>query len=213
METLLAHAGMNDDNQTNNNSNNAPLAPPLHVATTYERPASGVYGPNDAHYTRLDNPTRLLLEREMARLETHGGVVDDDHDDDTIKALDAAATCCAFASGMMAVSSIVLAHQAPLVVIVPVDLYHGVPTVLWDVFARFQVSVMRVDVRDTVALSSALGQLNRSDNENVETAAVAASSTASSTTSSSTASSTIAFYFKAQSLIKHLILAHGSWPP
>ena len=62
----------------------------------------------------MDNPTRLLLEKEMARLECHGRQVDAD------------IVSCAFASGMMAASSIVLAHQAPLTVLLPQDLYHGV---------------------------------------------------------------------------------------
>ena len=158
METLLAHAGIEDSEDQHNiglahTRNNVPLAPPLHLATTYERSAAGSYGPHDSIYTREDNPTRLLLEREIARLETHGGPDDGGSDDSYY-------CCCAFASGMMAVSSLVLAHRAPLVVIVPVDLYHGVPSVLWDVWERFGVSVVRVNVRDPEALSHVLGELD-----------------------------------------------------
>jgi cystathionine gamma-synthase len=56
-------------------------------------------------------------------------------------------TTCAFASGMMAASSIVLAHKMPLTVILPADLYHGVSTVMADVFeARFGVTVKTIDL-------------------------------------------------------------------
>ena len=109
MNTLLAHAGVEGGGQRN-----APMSPPLHMATTYTRPAAGPYRPEDSIYIREDNPTRVLLEKEMARIECHGR--------DFEKAVS-----CAFASGMMAASSIVLAHEAPLVVILPRDLYHGVP--------------------------------------------------------------------------------------
>lgn len=107
METLLAHAGLET-------GPNAPMSPPIHMASTYARPAQGPYREEDFVYSRMDNPTRLLLEKEVARLECHGRQVDTE------------AVSCAFASGMMAASSIVLAHQAPLTVLLPRDLYHGV---------------------------------------------------------------------------------------
>ena len=189
METLLAHAGIGDSEDHNGLSDatagsrtmNTPLAPPLHLATTYERPASGLYGPHDVEYTRLDNPTRLLLEREITRLETHGGFNLDVPEDADVHcttnsgADESTSYSCAFASGMMAVSSLVLAHQAPLVVIVPVDLYHGVTTVLWDIWKRFHVSVVQVNVRDPEALSQVLVEL---DNKNNNPDALTTSTTA-----------------------------------
>ncbi|GKY91225.1 hypothetical protein MPSEU_000095100 [Mayamaea pseudoterrestris] len=133
VETILAQVGF-----SNEITRNAPLAPPLHMATTYTRPANGVFREEDFHYTRHDNPTRLLLEREVTKLELHGFTSIDSHVNYS----------CAFASGMMAVSSIILAHQAPLLVLLPTDLYHGVPTVLDDVFARFNVTTKRIDMQD-----------------------------------------------------------------
>jgi len=133
MDTVLAHSGVIA------NEPNAAMAPALHLATTYVRPAEGPYRENDAIYTRMDNPTRCLLEHQIARLKTHGRDVDGDQP--------SVVTTCAFASGMMAVSSIILAHKAPLHIVLPIDLYHGVPTVLMDVFSRFQVTVHRVDMR------------------------------------------------------------------
>lgn len=143
MDSVLAHAGVV-------NGPNCSLSPPLSMATTYARPACGPYRDGDSTYTRTDNPTRILLEREIGRLETLGG---------DAPPPDAPVISCAFASGMMASSSIVLAHKAPLCVLLPVDLYHGVPTVLHDVFSRHCVTVQRVDMRDPDELKSALLEL------------------------------------------------------
>lgn len=142
LDTVLAHAGVVVDETLLHR--NAPLSPPLHLATTYVRPADGNYRDQDARYTRMDNPTRTLFEQEMTRLELH-----DTHDNDMNPAAreDPPNYSMAFASGMMAVSAIVLAHSAPLLVLLPQDLYHGVPSVLEDVFARFQVQIRRVDMQ------------------------------------------------------------------
>jgi cystathionine gamma-synthase len=129
LDTLLAHAGLSK-------TENASMSPPIHMATTYTRPADGPYKEGDSIYSRADNPTRLLLEREIAQLECHGR---------DLPGADPA-TCCAFSSGMMAASSIILAHNAPVKVLLPKDLYHGVPTVLHEVFSRFQVTVEPVDM-------------------------------------------------------------------
>lgn len=138
MSTLLSHAGVVP-------GDNAPMSPPLHLASTYTRPPNGVYGDTDAIYSRDDNPTRLQLEDMVRQLETHG----DERPTD-------GAVTCAFASGMAAVSSFVLAHQTPLTVLLPKDLYHGVSSVMVDVFARFSVTVMRVDMREEPAVKRAL---------------------------------------------------------
>jgi len=169
MDTVLAHAGVRVDQA------NGALSPPLHLATTYARPAEGPYHETDSIYTRHDNPTRLLLEREMARLEVHptGSSIEDPAGDTVRTSMPSSSTehpsavatetiiSCAFASGMMAASAIVLTHRAPLCVLLPLDLYHGVPTVLLDVFARFQVKVQRVDMRKLSSLSDALLDLPR----------------------------------------------------
>jgi len=141
IDTALAHSGVSswlDDN--------APMSPPIHLASTYVRPAPGPYGENDSAYSRMDNPTRLLLEREIARLECFDGKEGDAD----------SAICCAFSSGMMAATSIVLAHSSPLRVLLPRDLYHGVPTVLADVFDRFGVTTTRVDMQDASAVRHAV---------------------------------------------------------
>jgi len=129
----MAHAGIED-------IHNAPLAPPLHVATTYTRPADGIYHESDSIYTRYDNPTRLLLEKTLFQLETSGldlGEVESSSD---------RPPTYAFSSGMMAATAVLLAHSTPLTVILPKDVYHGVQTLLADIFSRYQVDVRRVDM-------------------------------------------------------------------
>jgi cystathionine gamma-synthase len=128
MPTLVAHAGIE-------NIHNAPLAPPLHVATTYTRPADGIYHSSDSIYAREGNPTRLLFEKTLFELETWG-----------LDLGDVQPTSLAFSSGMMAATAVILAHATPLTVILPKDVYHGVPTLLVDVFSRHQVDIRRVDM-------------------------------------------------------------------
>jgi cystathionine gamma-synthase len=149
LNTQLAHAGVAFPSFTN-----CPLSPPLHFATTYTRPVEGPYLPTDAIYARLDNPTRLALETEVFQLETAGMTLASP-EDPPLRSL-------AFASGMMAISSIILAHQSPLVVMVPQDTYHGVPTVLMDVFSRFQVELRKVDMNDVNAFKKALRAVDSS---------------------------------------------------
>ena len=148
--TQLAHAGVSFPAFTN-----CPLSPPLHFATTYTRPVDGTYLPTDAIYARLDNPTRLALETEIYQLETAGLAAAVVVQDPPLRSL-------AFASGMMAISSVILAHQSPLVVMVPQDTYHGVPTVLVDVFSRFQVELRKVDMNDVNAFKKALRAVDSS---------------------------------------------------
>ncbi len=144
IDTLLAHAGLLDSAKTDavggGGIRNVPMSPPLHVATTYTREPDGTYNNGDAIYIREDNPTRLLLEQTMYQLETHGG-----------PATDAECSTFAFASGMMAASSIILSHRAPVHVILPKDLYHGVSTSLAVVFERFNVTTSRVDIAKDIS--------------------------------------------------------------
>lgn len=130
ISTLLAHAGIK-------NTHNAPMSPPLHLATTHTRPADGIYLSSDSKYGRMDNETRLLLEKTVNQLECVG-LGNDSTDEPTAS--------FAFSSGMMACTALILAHSAPIAVMVPDDIYHGVPTVLHNVFERHNVGVMQVDM-------------------------------------------------------------------
>ena len=146
LETLLAHAGV-DSSQ-----HNAPMSPPLCLASTYTRPPDGPYHKGDMKYSRMGNPTRDLLEQTMGRLECHG---DSRNHDDIVS--------CAFSSGMAAVSSLVMAHKAPVTVLLPSDLYHGVPTVLANVMSRFHVKYQKVDFTQESQLEKTLSEMDSSN--------------------------------------------------
>lgn len=55
-------------------------------------------------------------------------------------------TTFAFSSGMMAASSIILAHSTPISIILPKDVYYGVTTFAVNVFSRHNVEVEHVDM-------------------------------------------------------------------
>src|SRR4030095_10461607 len=61
------------------------IAPPIYQTATFRQQSAAVFGEYD--YTRTANPTRKLLEQQLARLET-------------------AAYACAFSSGMAAVTAL-----------------------------------------------------------------------------------------------------------
>lgn len=141
LATLLAHAGVDASEP------NAPMSPPLSLASTYTRPPNGPYHEGDYKYSRMDNPTRSLLEQTVGQLECHGDTRD--YDD---------AVTCSFASGMAGISALIMSHKAPVTVLLPSDLYHGVPTVLADVMTRFNVSYQRLDFTDESDVVHALMQ-------------------------------------------------------
>ncbi len=146
LETLLAHAGV-DSSQ-----HNAPMSPPLSLASTYTRPPDGPYHEDDMIYSRMGNPTRDLLEQTIGTLECHG---DSRKHNDVVS--------CAFSSGMACVSSLVMTHKEPVTVLLPSDLYHGVPTVLADILSRFNVKYQRIDFTQGPQLKMALSAMDSSN--------------------------------------------------
>ena len=151
MSTQLAHAGMVSSVA------NTPMAPPLHLSSTYTRSADGLYQESDSIYSRMDNPTRRLLEETVFRVETHGLV---ENRSDKTNADTDDGTSYAFSSGMMAVSSILLAHESPISILLPHDVYHGVPTVAMDVFQRHNVQLEYVDMSKPSLVTETLSRLD-----------------------------------------------------
>lgn len=122
MSTKLSHAGLSSAHD--GSSSNEPLSPPIDLATTYERPPSGDYG-DGSIYSRSCNPTRKLLEDAVGQLEMMPA-----DGDDPAHSEDAMAPTFAFSSGMAAVASLLLACKSPVKLLMPEDVYHGVPTQL-----------------------------------------------------------------------------------
>ena len=130
LETRLAQAGGVPDPET------GALIPPIHLSTTYERGADGVY-PRGFVYSRLANPTRLRFETTLAALE--GG-----------------AACAAFASGMAAATAVLQALRPGDHLLLPDDVYYGVRRLVETVFAEWGLAWSEVDMTDPDAVAAAL---------------------------------------------------------
>ena len=170
MATVLSHSGLPPPGS---GDGNGPLCPPIELSATYERPPDGEYGPKGRVYARTHNPTREALEETLAQAEIlrPRRQYDSGGDGSTGKAgeecnavpEEPSAVCAAFSSGMAAVSAVILAHSAPLYVVLPDNVYHGVPTVLRSVFDRHGVTWCSIDmsdlgqVRDALVRSSSKG--------------------------------------------------------
>ncbi|OEU11611.1 cystathionine gamma-synthase [Fragilariopsis cylindrus CCMP1102] len=168
MATILSHAGITTTSCDNSGEEreNHPMSPPLHTATTYTRPPDGIYKDSDSIYARMDNPTRLLLEKNIFDLECTNLLYryrknkDDDDDekkrdnDDNgtriplLPLLCTTTTTC-YSSGMQAVTSILLAHSSSptnMTVLIPTDVYHGVRSLLSGVFSRHGIHVRGINM-------------------------------------------------------------------
>jgi hypothetical protein len=159
MATTLSHAGITTSCDGGGERENHPMSPPLHTATTYTRPPDGIYKDSDSIYSRMDNPTRLLLEKNIFDLECTSLLYkyrnkDDDDEkkrDDNgthIPLLPLCTTTC-YSSGMQAVTSILLAHSSSptnMTVLIPTDVYHGVRSLLSGVFSRHGINVREINM-------------------------------------------------------------------
>ena len=128
-ETLAIHAANAPDPAT------GAVAPPIHMATTFERAADGSY-PRGFNYGRSDNPTRRALEQAIAALE--GG---------------AGAAC--FASGTAASMAVFSLLRPGEHVIAPSDGYHGTLLQLRELVARHNIAVSFVETWRPGAIEAA----------------------------------------------------------
>ena len=131
LRTRLAQAGCHPDPETGG------LTPPLHLATTFERPPSGDYGDGFV-YARWGNPTRKLFERTLADLEADG------------------AEAAAFASGMAAVTAVFQSLRPGDHVLLPDDVYHEVRRILRTTFSAWGLTFSEVDQTDLDAVHNAI---------------------------------------------------------
>ncbi|MGB7212847.1 MAG: aminotransferase class V-fold PLP-dependent enzyme [Gemmatimonadales bacterium] len=129
-ETLAAHAALGPD------ASFGAAVPPIVLSTTFEHAPDGSL-PHGYIYTRTGNPNRNALEAALATLE--GG-----------------AACAAFGSGQAAVMSVFQALAPGDHVVAPLDVYHGVHTLLKDIFERWGLVVSFVDLTDLKAADAAI---------------------------------------------------------
>jgi cysteine-S-conjugate beta-lyase len=111
------------------------ISPPIYQTATFRQPSADEFGQYD--YTRSGNPTRSLVERQIARLE-------------------GAEYASAFGSGMAAISALTRLLAAGEEVIAGDDLYGGTVRLLDQVLPRQGIGVTYVDPTDVQAVREAL---------------------------------------------------------
>ena len=111
------------------------IVPPIYQTATFEQPTATEFGEYD--YTRSGNPTRTLLEQQLADLEDAG-------------------YACAFASGMAALTALTRIVKSGEEIIAGDDLYGGTVRLLDRIASHQNVSVRYVDTRDTDAVWKAV---------------------------------------------------------
>jgi cysteine-S-conjugate beta-lyase len=113
-----------------------PTSTPIYQTATFEQSSALTFGQYD--YTRSGNPTRAVLEQQLARLESgHRGF--------------------ALSSGMAALATVVNLLECGDAVIAGDDLYGGTYRLLSRIVARRGVTVISVDPSDLAAMKRALG--------------------------------------------------------
>jgi cystathionine beta-lyase len=111
------------------------IAPPIYQTATFRQPTALEFGEYD--YTRSGNPTRTLLEEQLAELE--GG-----------------AHACAFASGMAAITALTRVLSSGDEMIAGDDLYGGTVRFLEKVLSRQAITVRYVDTTNLNAVKEAI---------------------------------------------------------
>ncbi|HLA10172.1 MAG TPA: cystathionine beta-lyase [Pyrinomonadaceae bacterium] len=131
--TRCVHLGPSDDRY-------GAISPPIYQTATFRQPTATEFGEYD--YTRSGNPTRILLERQLAELE--GGNY-----------------ACAFTSGMAAISAVTRLVKTGEEIIAGDDLYGGTVRLLDSISNRHGIGVCYVDTSDLHAVTCSLSARTR----------------------------------------------------
>ena len=110
-------------------------APPLYQTATFAQPSATTNGPYD--YTRSGNPTRDLLEMQMAELE-------------------GATRGFAFSSGMSALMTVTRLVRSGERIVTGEDIYGGTSRLLGQVVPKVGIEVVNVDTNDLAAVKAAI---------------------------------------------------------
>ena len=111
------------------------IVPPIYQTATFEQPTATDFGEYD--YTRSGNPTRTLLEQQLADLEN-------------------AAYACAFASGMAALTALTRIVKAGEEIVAGDDLYGGTVRLLDRLASHQNISVRYVDTTQAPELRNSI---------------------------------------------------------
>src|SRR6266446_5398656 len=111
------------------------ISPPIYQTATFRQPSALEFGEYD--YTRSGNPTRTLVEQQLAELE--GGT-----------------HACAFASGMAAITALTRLVDSGEEIIAGDDLYGGTVRLLEQIRQHQGVRVCYTDTTELDAVRQAL---------------------------------------------------------
>jgi cystathionine beta-lyase/cystathionine gamma-synthase len=128
-ETKIVHAGTVSDKTT------GAISTPIYQTATFRHPALGQSTGFD--YSRTQNPTRQVVEKAIAGLEEANGGF-------------------AFASGMAAITAVLLLYRPGDHLVVTEDCYGGTYRILDKVFSQFGLTATFVDSSNIEAISKAL---------------------------------------------------------
>lgn len=123
LDTILSGAGCDPSD-----ASTGAITPPIYLSTTFERNKETLELDRGFNYSRLGNPTRLLLERFMTELEE-------------------GKESFAFSSGMQGVMALFTSLPNSYVLL-PDDLYHGVYVLLIEIFSKWNVKFEKIDMTD-----------------------------------------------------------------
>src|SRR5438105_9619875 len=113
------------------------MVPPIYQTATFRQPTALEFGEYD--YTRSGNPTRTLVEQQLAELEGGTGA-------------------CAFASGMAAITALTRLLESGEEIIAGDDLYGGTVRLLEQSLPRHGISVRYADTTDLRAVQNYLAR-------------------------------------------------------
>ncbi len=134
-ETLAVHAGQESDPQ------NGAVMTPIYYSSTFEQDAPAQ--PRSGYeYSRTTNPTRTVLEANLAALEN-------------------GAWGLCFASGLAALNALCDRLKPGDHVVAANDLYGGTYRLFTQVFQRYGIEFTYVDATDLAAVERALGSRTR----------------------------------------------------
>lgn len=131
IETQLIHGGIDGDERT------GAVSVPIYQTSTYKQAA---FGPPPLYeYSRTGNPTREALEKLIAQLEEGEAGF-------------------AFASGMAAITAVLLLFKSGDEVVISNNVYGGTFRVLDKVFKQFGLTYQIVDTSRLELLEKALNE-------------------------------------------------------
>jgi cystathionine beta-lyase len=116
------------------------FVPPIYQTATFEQPTATEFGEYD--YTRSGNPTRAVLEQQLADLED-------------------AKYACAFASGMAALAALTRIVRPGEEIIAGADLYGGTVRLLESISASQNVAIRYLDTSDAESVRRAVSVRTR----------------------------------------------------